>query len=76
MRLALCAKDAHERVNVQVGIGPQSLQFAGLQLQLAQPFGLCGVHATVLGSPLVEAGVTKAMFTASLLDRQAGFGLP
>ena len=63
-------------MDVQMGLGQQALEFAVLQLQLPQPFGLSGVHAAVLGSPLVKAGITEAVFAANLFDRHTGFGLP
>jgi hypothetical protein len=47
-----------------------------LQLQFPQSLGLSGVHAAILGSPLVKAGITEAVFAANLFDRYAGFGLP
>lgn len=63
-------------MNIQVRLGQQALELAVLQLQLAQPFGLAGVHAAVLGAPFVEAGVTEAVLAPDFLDRHAGFGLP
>ena len=57
-------------------LGQQSFEFAVLQLEFAQPFGLRRIHAAVLGAPFVEAGITEAVFAANLLDRHTGFGLP
>ena len=44
-------------MNVQVRLSQQALEFAVLQFELAQPFGLCRIHAAVLGAPFVEAGI-------------------
>ena len=63
-------------MNVQVGLGQQSFEFAVLQLEFAQPFGLRRIHAAVLGAPFVEAGITEAVLAPDLLDRHTGFGLP
>ena len=63
-------------MNVQVRLGQQPFEFAVLQLQLAQPFGLAGVHAPVLGTPFVKRRITKTVFAPDLLDRHAGLGLP
>ena len=63
-------------MNIQVRFGQQALEFAILQLQLAQAFGLAGIHPAVLGAPFIKAGVTKAVFAADLLDRHTGLGLP
>jgi hypothetical protein len=35
-----------------------------------------GIHAGVLGAPLVERGVTETMFASDLLDRHPSLGLP
>ena len=50
--------------------------FAILQLQLAQPFGLSGFHAPVLGALFVERRITKTVFSPDLFDRHTGLGLP
>ena len=63
-------------VDVQMCLGQQALEFAVLQLQLAQPFGLADIHAAVLGSPFVEAGIAEAVFAAQFFNWHAGFGLP
>lgn len=63
-------------MDVQVRLGQQALELAVLQFQLAQPFGLAGVHAAVLGAPLVKAGVTEAVFATNRFDWHARFGLP
>ena len=69
-------KDAFKGMNVQVRLSQQSFELAVLQFQLAQAFGLAGVHAAVLGAPLVEAGITEAVLAPDFLDRHVGFGLP
>ena len=63
-------------MDVQVRLSQQALELAILQLKLAQPFGLAGVHTAVLGAPFVKAGITEAVFAPDFLDRHAGFGLP
>ena len=63
-------------MDVQVRLSQQALEFAVLQVQLAQPLCLTFVHAPVLGAPFVKAGVTKAIFATDLLDRHTGLGLP
>ena len=45
-------------------------------LQLAQPFGLSGVYALVLGALFVKRRITKTVFSPDLLDRHTGLGLP
>lgn len=54
----------------------QALELAVIQLELAHPFVLAGVHADVFGAPLIKAGFTEAVFVPNLLDRHANFGLP
>ena len=76
MGLALCTKDAFERVDVQVRLGQKALELAVLQFQFAQPFGFTGVHAALLGAPFVKRRITEAVFAPDLLDRHASFGLP
>ena len=63
-------------MDVQMRLGRQALELTVLQFQLAQPFGLAGVHAAVLGAPFVKRRITEAVFAPDLLDRQTGFGLP
>ena len=63
-------------MNVQVRLSQQPFEFAVLQLELAQPFGLGCIHTAVLGAPFVEAGVAETVFAPDLLDRHTGFGLP
>ena len=57
-------------------LGQQSFEFAVLQLEFAQAFGLAGIHAAVFGAPFVEAGVTEAVLAPDFLDWHASFGLP
>ena len=76
MGLALCAKNTFKGVDVQMRLCQQALEFAVLQLQLAQPFGLCRIHAAVPRSPFLKAGITEAVLAPDLLDRHAGLGLP
>jgi hypothetical protein len=71
----LC-RDALEGIDVQVGFGQKSFELAVLQLQFAQPFGLSGIHAGVLGAPFVKRRITETVFTPKFLDRHAGFDLP
>ena len=35
-----------------------------------------GIHAAVLGAPLAEAAITKAVLASDFLDWHTGFGLP
>jgi hypothetical protein len=62
-------------VDVQVRLGQQLLKLGVLAFELAQSSRIRHVHATVLGSPLVEDGVAEATLAAQLLDRQSGLGL-
>jgi len=73
--LTLYPEGGVQRVDVQVGFGQQLLQLVVLRLQLTQAPRIGHLHATVLGTPLVEGGVAKAALAAQLLDRQAGLGL-
>ena len=57
-------------------LGRQALELAVLQLKFAQPFGLRGIHAAVLGAPFVKAGVTEAVLAPDFLDRHTNLGLP
>ena len=59
-----------------MSFGQQALKLVILKLLLPKPFGLSGVHAAVLGSPFVKAGVAKAVFAANLFDRHTSLGLP
>ena len=65
-------------MDVQVRLSQQPFELAVLQFQfeLAQPFGLAGIHTAVLGAPFVKAGVTEAVFATNLFDWHARFGLP
>ena len=63
-------------MNVQVRLSQQPFELAVLQFELAQPFGLAGIHAAVPGSPFVEAGITEAVLAPDFLDWQTSFGLP
>ncbi|MBB2777877.1 UNVERIFIED_ORG: hypothetical protein HNP28_003219 [Comamonas terrigena] len=63
-------------MDVKVGLGQQSLELGVLGFEFTQPLGIRGLHAAILGPPLVEGGVAEAALPAQLLDRQAGLGLP
>ena len=63
-------------MDVQVRLGQQSLEFAVLQLQFAQPFGFAGIHAAVFRAPFVKTGITEAVFAPDFLDWHTSFGLP
>ena len=52
-------------MDFQAPFSQQALEFA--VLQLAQPFGLAGVHPPGLRAPLLKAGVTEAMLTSACL---------
>jgi len=43
---------------------------------LTQPPRVGHVHASVLGAQFVESEIAEASFSAQLLDRQVGPGLP
>ena len=63
-------------MNVQVRLSQQPFELAVLQFELAQPLGLCRIHAAVPRSPFVEAGITEAVLAPDFLDWHASFGLP
>ena len=62
--------------DAQMRLGQQAFELAVLQFQLAQPFGLCRIHAAVPRSPFLEAGITEAVLAPDFLDWHASFGLP
>ncbi len=72
----LCAKHAFQGMGVQMCVGQQPFELTVLQVQLKQPFPLAGIHATVLGAPLVKRGVADAVLTPNLLGRNHGLCLP
>ena len=57
-------------------LGQQAVKLADLQPELAQPFGLRGVHAAVLEALFAKRRITKTVFAPDLLDRHARLGLP
>ncbi len=73
--LALYPEADLEGFEIQVGLGQQLLEPGILDLQLLQAPGFLGIHAAVLGPPLVERGLAETALSADLLDRQARFGL-
>lgn len=57
------------------GLGQQLLEAGILDFQLLQAPDFLGIHAAVLGTPLVERGLAEDALPADLLDRQARFSL-
>src|SRR5690606_41914792 len=53
----------------------QLFQPAVLQFEILEPFGIRHGHATELGAPSVERGITEAMPPAQLLHRHTGLRL-
>lgn len=58
-----------------MGLGQQLLEPGILDRQLPQAPRFLGIHAAVLGTPLVERGLAEPALSADLLDRRARFGL-
>src|SRR5690554_2593504 len=61
--------------DIQMGFGQQLFQPAVLQFEILEPFGIRHGHATELGAPSVERGITEAMPPAQLLHRHTGLRL-
>ena len=58
-----------------MGFDRRSLQPAVLQFEIPEPLGVRHGHATKLGTPGVERGITEAMPPAQLLNRHTGLYL-
>lgn len=63
-----------EGFKIQMGLGQQLLEPGILDPAPSAP-GFLGIHAAVLGPPLVERGLAETALPVDLLDRQARFGL-
>lgn len=77
MGLGVYAECILERLDVQVGFSQQALELGVLGFKFTQPLRIRGLHASVLGSSLVEGGIAEAaMLPAQLLELHVGLGLP
>jgi len=54
-----------------MGLSQTFLQLCALRPKLAPLAGIWGLHPTVLGSPFVKSGITKAAAAAQLFVRLA-----
>ena len=68
-------EDILEHVHIEIGFGQQLLEPVVLNFQVTQPLGFGRLHATILGSSLVEGGIAETALAAEFLDRHPGFGL-
>src|SRR5690606_4070321 len=73
--LPFSPSDHLQCLDIQMGFGQQLFQPAVLQFEILEPFGIRHGHATELGAPSVERGITEAMPPAQLLYRHTGLRL-
>ena len=53
---------------IQAELGIHVLQLSVFIFELFQPLDLRDLHATVLGSPVVERGIAHTVFAAHVFD--------
>lgn len=77
MGLGVYAEYILERTDVPPGFSQQALELGVLGFKFTQPFSIRGLHATVLGTSLVEGSIAEAaLLPAQLLALHVGLGLP